>query len=70
MATGMVHESPIPLDSFVATLLITSRSVDLSKLLLIGDGKFGERRYARPPVSEEQLAYMKTDLMKVLDRTA
>ena len=69
VAAGVLHESPIPLDSFVATLLITSEVVDMSKLLLIGDGKFGQRLYARPTVSVEQLEYMKTDLGKYLDRT-
>jgi hypothetical protein len=66
MAAGVLHESPIPHDAFVATLLIASQVVDLGKLLLVGDGNFGKRLYTRPPVSVKQLRDMKTALWNAL----
>jgi hypothetical protein len=66
MSAGVLHASEIPLDTFVATLLITSKIMDPGKLLLVGERNFSEQRYVRPKVSVEQLDYMKEDLLNAL----
>jgi hypothetical protein len=66
MSAGVLHATQIPLDTFVATLLITNKVQDLSKLLLLGDGCFGEKSYVRPIVSVEELDHMGADLINAL----
>lgn len=63
---GVLHASQIPLNTFVATLLITSKVIDPGKLLLVGDGNFGEKSYVRPTVSVEGLEQIKADLRNAL----
>jgi hypothetical protein len=63
MRAGVLHASQIPLDAFAATLLITGKVIDLSKLLLVGDGTFGKRSYVRPAVSAEELDQIHAELI-------
>lgn len=63
---GVLHETPIDLDTCVATLLVTSVTTDPGKLLLIGDSAFGERTYKRPQISDAQLAYIVEDLKQMV----
>lgn len=63
---GVLHESHIPLNKCVATLLIASKTTDFSKVLLVGNSSFGERRYLRPQVSTEELNRIRLDLAATL----
>jgi len=63
---GVLHAAQIPLHTCVATLLITSKFINLSKLLLLGDGNFDKKSYVRPAVSVEELDHLRADLMNVL----
>jgi hypothetical protein len=62
LAAGVLHATHVPHSSFAATLVLTSRAVDLEKLLLIGDVAFGAKTYVRPAVSAGDLASMQLDL--------
>jgi hypothetical protein len=70
LAAGVLHATHVPHSSFAATLVLTSRAVDLEKLLLIGDVAFGAQTYVRPAVSTGDLACMQLDLRTAVNLVA